>query len=736
MKDTTNIEVKLKEIPKELTILNQWVAWREFKTNNKTKKIPINPNSGQTAKVNDPSTWGCYEDAVKCYQNGDFNGIGFVFTKNDPFVGIDFDDCFIDETLFPETEKLIKQIGSYTEISPSGQGLHTFIKGKLPGGGIREGKIEIYDTKRFFTVTGDKLPGTPINIKDGDEIIDSLLEQYFPRTKKINNDRAILEKAFNSKNGKKFKSLWEGHYQGYGYSSQSEADLALCKLLAFHFDNNSLTIDKMFRKSGLFRKKWDKVHSSSGKTYGEMTIEKSLNPLNNSQTKKIDNKTFHCSDLGNAERLAHNYGDILGYCHIWKKWLIWDGTKWSEDETGQVKQIAKKTVRKIYDEARQSEDDNKRQTIGRHALSSESNGRIKAMVSLAQSELPVRSDNFDQNKFLLNCKNGTLDLKTGTLFPHEKDNFITKVAPVNYDKTATCPQWEKFLARIMDNNKDLIKFLQRAVGYSLTGDVGEQCLFFFWGSGSNGKSTFLRTIGTLMGDYSQHTATETLLIKKKGAIPNDIARMKGARFVSASESESEHKLAENLIKQMTGDDIISARFLHQEWFEFEPEYKIFLGTNNKPIIKGNDYAIWRRIRLVPFNISIPPEEEDHNLLQKLKHESSGILNWAIEGCLKWQLSGLGTPAEVTDATNEYRKEMDLLINFIRECCTEGPELKVTSKNLYSTYSKWCEDNGEIQLKQNWFGRKLREKGFDSKLSGKKRARHWIGLDLVDQALMS
>ena len=736
MNDTTNIEVKLKEIPEELTRLNQWVAWREFKTNNKTKKIPINPNSGQPAKVNEPSTWGCYEDAVKCCQNGDFNGIGFVFTKTDPFVGIDLDDCFIDETLSPETEELIKKIGSYTEISPSGQGLHTFIKGKLPGGGIREGKMEIYDTARFFTVTGDKLPGTPRDIKDGDEIIDSLLKQYFPRTKKINDDSAILEKAFNSKNGKKFKSLWKGHYQGYGYSSQSEADLALCKLLAYHFNNNSLSIDRMFRKSGLFREKWNKVHASSGKTYGEMTIEKSLNPLSNSQTKKIENKFFHCSDLGNAERLAHNYGDMLGYCHIWKKWLIWDDTKWSEDETGQIKQIAKKTVRKIYDEARQSEDDNKRQTIGRHALSSESNGRIKAMVSLAQSELPVKSDNFDQNKFLLNCKNGTLDLKNGTLFPHEKDNFITKVAPVNYDKTATCPQWEKFLARIMENNEDLIKFLQRAVGYSLTGDVGEQCLFFFWGSGSNGKSTFLRTIGTLMGDYSQHTATETLLIKKKGAIPNDIARMKGARFVSASESESEHKLAENLIKQMTGDDVISARFLHQEWFEFEPEYKIFLGTNNKPIIKGNDYAIWRRIRLVPFNIEIPKQEEDHNLLQKLKKELSGILNWAIEGCLEWQLSGLGTPAEVTDATNEYRKEMDLLINFISECCTEGPELKVTSKDLYSTYAKWCEDNGEIQLKQNWFGRKLREKGFDSKLSGKKRARHWIGLELVDQALMS
>jgi putative DNA primase/helicase len=258
-------------------------------------------------------------------------------------------------------------------------------------------------------------------------------------------------------------------------------------------------------------------------------------------------------------------------------------------------------------------------------------------------------------------------------------------------------------------------------------------LFLFWGAGANGKSTFLRTIGNLLGDYSQHTATETLLIKKKGAIPNDLARMKGSRFVTASEAEAEHKLAENLIKQMTGDDLISARFLHQEWFEFEPEYKIFLGTNNKPIIKGNDYAIWRRIKLVPFKISIPEKERDRNLLQKLKQELSGILNWAIEGCLEWQLYGLGTPAEVTDATNEYRNEMDLLNNFISEYCIEGKDFKVPSKNLYLAYSKWCEDNGEYQLKQASFGRKLKEKGFESKQFGKKRTRCWEGLDLVDQS---
>ncbi len=462
-----------------------------------------------------------------------------------------------------------------------------------------------------------------------------------------------------------------------------------------------------------------------------MTLEKAQELGSVEPAREKKQPTFNCSDLGNAERLSHHCGDQLCYCHVWKKWLVWDSSRWAIDETGRVKQMAKEIVRKIYNEAKHCEDDNKRQAIAKHAIASESKGRIDAMVSLAKSELPVHPTQFDKNRLLLNCKNGTIDLSTGELLPHNKDDFITKIAPVYYNKDATCPQWEAFLARIMDNNQDLIKFLQRAVGYSLTGNVSEQCLFLFWGAGANGKSTFLRTIGNLLGDYSQHTATETLLVKKKGAIPNDIARMKGARFVTASEAEAEHKLAENLIKQMTGDDIISARFLHQEFFEFEPEYKIFLGTNNKPIIKGNDYAIWRRIKLVPFEISIPPEERDRDLFNKLKNELSGILNWAIEGCREWQQFGLGTPAEVTAATEEYRNEMDLLNDFLTECCIESSDEKVPSKDLYKAYSNWCELNGEFQLKQNWFGRKLKEKGFTSKQLGTQRIRYWMGLDLIE-----
>ena len=731
MKSSINTEVRLNDIPEELKKLKQWVAWEAtLRDNGKVGKPPINPHNLKLAKTNDSSTWGSFEEAVTCYQDNNLNGISFIFTKQDPYVGIDLDDCFIDETLSPKIEALVQKIGSYTEISPSGKGLHIIIKGELPESGKNKKIVEIYDTGRSFTFTGNILSSAPAKIIDGGPIIDDLLKKYFPETVPLNSNTAIFETAFTKPNGNKLDVLLSGHYQAFGYKSQSEADLALCQLLLQQNDGNTQTVDRLFRKSALYRDKWDKIHSGDGKTYGDKTLEKALSTF---RIKSDHPKTisFPCTDLGNAERLAHHYSNQLKYCHPWSKWVVWDGVKWSEDATGKINQLAKKTVRKIYDEAKQMQDDDKRRAIAKHAISSESNGRIKSMVSLAQSELPVRPEKFDQNRFLLNCKNGTIDLSTGKLNPHDKNNFITKVAPVIYDPSATCPQWEKFLNRIMDNNQDLIRFLQRAIGYSLTGDVSEQCFFIFWGKGDNGKTTFIRAISNILRDYSQHTPIDTLVIKKKGAASNDVARLKGSRFVTAAESEKGDRLAENLIKQLTGDDTISARFLYQETFEFEAEHKLFLATNNKPIIAGNDHAIWRRIRLIPFQVTITEEEKDRRLPEKLKAEYSGILNWAIKGCLEWQNYGLGTPAEVTQATNEYRNEMDLLNNFIQECCIEGKDLNVPSSNLYHAYAKYCEENAEYQLKQTSFGRKLSEKGFKSKQLGKKRTRSWIGLNLAE-----
>jgi len=745
-------EVNLNEIPQELLDRNQWVAWKGvYKENGKMTKIPINPHSGSNAKTNDPSTWSCHAKAFKCARDNNLEGVGFVFTEDDPYVGIDLDNCCEDGNLKSPMEELIKVFNSYTEISPSGQGLHVIVKGELPAGGQRKGHLEVYDKGRFFTITGNRLENTPRQIRDGKKAIKLLYDNFLtPPPEKAENkepDDAVFAKILPSSTDKRIQDLWQGSYEAY-YNSQSEADLAFCQHLANMTGNNAKAIDEFFRRSGLYRLKWDEQHFADGQTYGQATIQKALETSNHSnktsENNQKENKTstatqqpeFKRTDMGNAERLVYHFGDKVRYCHAWKTWLIWDGKRWCPDETNHIKELAKKTVRHIYDEAKKTNDDSKRQALAKHAVSSESEQRIRAMVSLAQSDnlVAIKPDDFDKDKFLFNCLNGTLDLRTGNLFPHRKENYITKLANVHYDPHAKCPQWKTFLNRIMDNNANLIEFLKRSTGYSLTGDTSEQCLFIFFGSGANGKSTFLRTVNTLTGDYGQQTATETLLVKQNGAIPNDIARLKGSRFITACEAEAEQRLAESLIKQMTGGDIISARFLHQEWFNFEPTYKIFLGTNHKPVIKGTDYAIWRRIKLVPFEVTIPEKERDGSLLDKLQDELPGILAWAVQGCLEWQKEGLEVPEEVFEATREYKDEMDIISDFITDCCIEDKGYTVLSKDLYNAYKTWCEENGEYPLKKNTFSRRLGEKGYSQCRMGSSGAKGRKGLKLQDRVL--
>lgn len=430
---------------------------------------------------------------------------------------------------------------------------------------------------------------------------------------------------------------------------------------------------------------------------------------------KYEYPTFNCTDLGNAKRLVSQHGHIIRYCFFWKKWLIWGGKSWQIDNNGLILRLAKDTVKHIYLDASVVTDQDQREAIAKWAIKSEEEKRLKSMVSLAQSEpgVPISPDQLDTNHYLLSCLNGTIDLRTGQLKPHDPQDLTTKVIPVEYIPDAARLQWIEFLETIFNRNYDLINFIQRAVGYSLTGDISEQCLFLLHGTGANGKSVFIKTISHLLSDYAQTADFETFLVKKNdGGIRNDIARMQGKRFVSAIEAESGKRLSENLIKSLTGGDTISARFLFAEFFDFQPTFKLWLAANHKPNIRGTDYAIWRRIRLIPFNVTIPEDKQDRHLEEKLKAELSGILAWAVQGCLEWQKNGLQTPKEVTTATTGYRAEMDVIGDFISECCVLIPDAKVQAGKLYEAYKNWCNENGEFTLNQRAFGMKLSERGFE------------------------
>lgn len=437
------------------------------------------------------------------------------------------------------------------------------------------------------------------------------------------------------------------------------------------------------------------------------------------------------TDTGNAERLVRKFGADLRYCHPWGKWLVWDGRRWVLDDTAQVERFAKKTVRSIYLEASKEEKDEVRKALAEWALTCESKAKRAALVELAKSEegIPVLPQQLDADPWALNVLNGTLDLRTGQLRPHRRESLLTKLAPVAYDPQANCPTFLSFLERIMAHNDSMIRFLQRALGYSLTGDVGAQCLFFPWGGGSNGKSTLLNTFLDLLGDYGTLAPADLLLVKKGETHPTEKVDLFGKRFAVCQEVEEGRRWAEATLKQLTGGERVKARRMREDYWEFEPTHKLWIAANHKPVVRGTDYAIWRRIKLIPFTVTIPEEEKDENLRQKLLREGPGILRWAVEGCLAWQREGLGIPPEVKEATETYRAEMDVLGEFLADCCEVKKEAKTSSKELYDAYAGWCQVNGERPLSKRNFGQRLEERGFCPH-KGTGGARYWLGLTVT------
>jgi putative DNA primase/helicase len=444
-----------------------------------------------------------------------------------------------------------------------------------------------------------------------------------------------------------------------------------------------------------------------------------------------DEGEFKLTDLGNAERLIHRHGRNLRYCWLWRKWLVWNGQRWVKDDSGELYRLAKETVKNIYQEAAAAPDDETRKALAKHAMRSEAGARIKEMVDLARSDVPVMPDELDASPNLLNTESGTIDLRTGELREHRREDLITKIAPVSYDPEASAPAWTAFLERVLEG-VELRSFVQRAVGYSATGDTSEQCMFINHGTGANGKSTFQEAIAAALGHYAMRAPTEMLLARRAGGIPNDVARLKGSRFVAASETEEGRRLAESLIKDLTGQDTITARFMWAEFFDFTPTHKLWLSTNHKPEIRGTDMAIWRRIRLIPWTVTIPPEEQDKKLPAKLRGELAGILAWIVQGCLEWRRNGLQAPDEVREATGEYQREMDVLAGFLAECCELGPEYWDYAKDLYASYKRWCDETGERTEAQRKFGGRLGERGFKRDRGGSRGAGIWRGVRLTEE----
>jgi putative DNA primase/helicase len=437
------------------------------------------------------------------------------------------------------------------------------------------------------------------------------------------------------------------------------------------------------------------------------------------------------TDLGNAERFVDSHRARVLWCPARKAFLIWDGKRYGWDERGEVVKLAHQTARGIFHDAATAEGEDEQKAITKWALASQNESRINAMLSQAKPYLAVGMEELDRDPWLVNCQNGTLDLRTGRLKDHDPADHITKVVPVDYDPDAPCPRFKRFLEEALVDGA-LIKFVKRYSGYTLTGVTRERLLAILYGFGKNGKTTLVELLHEALGDYARNTDVETLLIKKYQGVGNDVAALKGARFVSAAEVEKGRRLAESKVKQLTGRDTVTARFLFGENFDFKPEFKLWLSTNNKPVIQGTDDAIWDRIRLIPFKQRFEGRKADPKLPDKLRDELPGVFAWMVEGCLEWQEHGLEEPETVTEATKQYREEMDTLASFLDETCVLGASHRVLAERLYQRYAMWCDKSGEHKDPKKAFVARLEERGFSRRreTAGVNKGRYiWLGIGL-------
>lgn len=443
---------------------------------------------------------------------------------------------------------------------------------------------------------------------------------------------------------------------------------------------------------------------------------------------------FAWTDYGNAERLVHRHGEKIRYCAETGKWYIWCGNHWRPDNTRGVTRAAKDTMRELLRIALRMPKDKKHEAdeLIKYARRSEHHARLAAMVKLAESERPVvvRSEDLDADPWALNVRNGTIDLRTGTLHPHDPAELHTKLAPVTYDPDADCPVFDRFLAETTCGSAGLTSYLLQTLGMCLTGIVREQILPVWYGQGANGKSTLIDLMLHIMGDYAGLAAPELLVAKRWSEHPTEIADLQGKRLVVASETERNQRLRVQFVKAVTGDAKLKARFMRQDFFEFERQFKLILVTNNKPVVDEQSHAIWRRLKLVPFSYIVPDSQQDAGLLGKLTAEAPGILARLVKGCRDWDQNGLIQPEEVGAATEEYRAESNWLDRFIEECLHFAPYVWCPSKKLADTLDEWCRENGIEHAAINDVHDRLRQH-HDCKSKKYQGARGWTGVSISE-----
>jgi putative DNA primase/helicase len=741
---------------KEGDVFTCWIE--EVDKNGKIKRAPRCPKSGMLVDFTNRKNLHSYETAHEAYMQGKFDGIQRVVFEDDEHTVVDLDTCRDPATgkFKAEATRIISTLRSYTEISPSGTGAHTWIKAKKPGHKCQKAlapgtRIEIYDKAKPITMTGKLIfthePFTEVQERQAE--LDEVYFDLWPEEKEEKptqeekteplhtlSDEEIIKRAKAAKNGEKFSLLWEGDWEEAGYLSQSEGDLGLVDILTFWTGPDEERIDRLFRDSGLYRPKWDEKRGV--KTYGEITLSTALKTATKYYSETSPLKALERNEDGDAELFRNIFEKNLRYDHAEEEWYRWEDHHWRMDvlknvlrdieDVIKIYEKEKERVAKLCAEAIAEGDKNAIKKWTRTL--NELRGRIRALRTRARKKnvlalaacgppLGVTGEEWDNHPWLLPCANGVINLRTGDLHDGSREDFIKTVAPTTWEGISEeAPLWKQFLLEVFNRHGKLISYIQRLLGMALVGEVKEHIFPIFWGKGRNGKGTLLETIAHVLGPLAGPVQGEMLLSQnwtRSSAAPSaDIMALKGRRLAWASETEEGRELNISKVKWLVGGDTLAGRPpFGKRVIEFKPTHTLFLLTNNKPKATADDYALWDRISLVPFTKSFVDNPKyadeykaDPNLPDKLKLEASGILAWLVRGCLEWQRRGLEPPEFVKMATEKYKAEEDILTMFLEECCTLGKGLKVRAGKIYKDYRYWADGLGYDPWSNAAFGTRM------------------------------
>ena len=723
------MQVQFEKISQYIKDNGRFCNWRYELRDGSQTKVPYMSGTKRKANVDDPTTFVAFDTAASATG---YDGIGIRVSDN--IVGIDLDHCIEGGKLLPWAQEIVDRFNiTYIEISPSGTGIRIFCL--LPSGFvydtqtyyIKKGNIEVYipgHTNRFLTVTGNTINGA--DVSETADALTWLLDTYMRRPtpptlavaapgESYLSDDEVIRKASVSKNGAKFTRLWNGDITGY--KSQSEADAALVSILAFWCSGDKAQMDRLFRASALMREKWDSLRG--GDTYGNISIEKAVARMTDyykpiiprsaaedfgvdrlKELDPMDSSKYPWNDIGAGHIFADFFQDRLRYVPERKVWFYYADGVWQPD-TGNLRAMkyCMDLANLMYTFALEIKDEDKRKSYMKYASRWQSHSNRVNILKDAQVHHPIPYGSFDADIYIFNCQNGALHIDTGEFTEHRSTDLLTKKSPVVYDPTAYSGRFATYIDEIMSGDADRAKFLQKILGYGLTGDTRHECMTILYGvTTRNGKGTLCESVLKVLGDYGCASRPETIAMKSytNGSQPSeDVARLAGVRFVNIPEPGKGMVLDTAKVKAMTGNDTLNARYLHENSFDFQPQFKIYVNTNFLPVI--NDMTLFSsdRIIIIPFDRHFDEHSRDTTLKRRFAEESvqSAILNWLLEGYRLLQSEGLFLPKSVKEATERYQHDSDKMALFFEDNLIADDTTEVMTARVYARYKEWCQENG-------------------------------------------